>query len=577
MTSRAPEKLFDCLVVVTLKQEEKGETIVLKPTVKYHYPTPITNENTKTLITSVTEFCFPDLSRFASGSKKKMKNETFSFVLTEQSGDKRYGYCRRVAGSLMPSCFCILSFIPCFNIFAQILDNIITIGVDGLDSSGACTGFLGTIYNKPLPPPGGQLQVGPGAYFKRPNDSENLLGHVSFEPMLRNLDPSSILAVFSSLLVERRIIFTSDSLSTLSSTVQAFVACLYPFLWQHIFIPVLPQSLLSFCCAPMPFVVGILRSALPELENMRRTGAVEDVVYVDIDNNFVQSSFEDVELMPRPLTDPLMHMIETTSKLVKKGNLFGRKFKASNTASGLKKGELSKNDTQDYANAFIAFMADLLHGYRSHALPAGEKNIDLHQFINSKPQDYGPLLKLMGETQMFERFIQERLAANATITPETGKFEKRVSRYPAPAGNRPSKPLPARPPGSPAAVSSASEPTGSPLSGRKAPTSRFTMYDMGAISREDITKSLNESGDEHHAPPSKKVPPQQPNEISISLPDYTSFRKKTSEEEMMHGHFTGAAGSKTGGHHSHSDLPPPPAPPGSGSGSGRCCAWYFVG
>jgi DENN domain-containing protein 2 len=46
------------------------------------------------------------------------------------------------------------------------------------------------------------------------------------------------------------------------------MALLYPFTWQHIFVPVLPPSLLNFCCAPMPFVVGILRSSLPEVLEM---------------------------------------------------------------------------------------------------------------------------------------------------------------------------------------------------------------------------------------------------------------------------------------------------------------------
>jgi len=43
---------------------------------------------------------------------------------------------------------------------------------------------------------------------------------------------------------------------------------LYPFNWQHIFIPVVPQSLLSFCCAPMPFLIGVLRVHLNELKKL---------------------------------------------------------------------------------------------------------------------------------------------------------------------------------------------------------------------------------------------------------------------------------------------------------------------
>ena len=43
---------------------------------------------------------------------------------------------------------------------------------------------------------------------------------------------------------------------------QAMLALIYPFQWQHIYIPILPPSLLDFCCSPIPFLVGILRSSL---------------------------------------------------------------------------------------------------------------------------------------------------------------------------------------------------------------------------------------------------------------------------------------------------------------------------
>jgi len=50
--------------------------------------------------------------------------------------------------------------------------------------------------------------------------------------MLELLDAKNIVALFSSLLLERRIILVAKSLSVLSSTVQALVALLYPFTWQ---------------------------------------------------------------------------------------------------------------------------------------------------------------------------------------------------------------------------------------------------------------------------------------------------------------------------------------------------------
>lgn len=62
------------------------------------------------------------------------------------------------------------------------------------------------------------------------------------------------------MLFERRIIFTSKKLYRLSACVQSANAVLYPMNWQHIFIPVLPQSLIDYLLAPMPYLIGLPHS-----------------------------------------------------------------------------------------------------------------------------------------------------------------------------------------------------------------------------------------------------------------------------------------------------------------------------
>jgi hypothetical protein len=41
-----------------------------------------------------------------------------------------------------------------------------------------------------------------------------------------------------------------------------------------VYIPILPKALMSYCCAPMPFIVGVLASNLPELN----TYPLEEVI-----------------------------------------------------------------------------------------------------------------------------------------------------------------------------------------------------------------------------------------------------------------------------------------------------------
>lgn len=64
------------------------------------------------------------------------------------------------------------------------------------------------------------------------------------------------------------VFFLSPIYSTLSGCMHAVVALLYPFSWQHTFIPVLPGSMLDIVCCPTPFLVGLLSSSLPKLKEL---------------------------------------------------------------------------------------------------------------------------------------------------------------------------------------------------------------------------------------------------------------------------------------------------------------------
>ncbi|KAJ6665155.1 hypothetical protein lerEdw1_005386 [Lerista edwardsae] len=66
--------------------------------------------------------------------------------------------------------------------------------------------------------------------------------------------------------------------STLSSCSHAVVALLYPFSWQHTFIPVLPSSMIDIVCCPTPFLVGLLSSSLPKLKEL----PVEEALMVNL-------------------------------------------------------------------------------------------------------------------------------------------------------------------------------------------------------------------------------------------------------------------------------------------------------
>lgn len=71
------------------------------------------------------------------------------------------------------------------------------------------------------------------------------------------VDTHNMMVIFASMLHERRIIMISSRVSRLSACIQAANAVIYPMIWQHIYIPVLPPHLIDYLLAPMPYLAGV--------------------------------------------------------------------------------------------------------------------------------------------------------------------------------------------------------------------------------------------------------------------------------------------------------------------------------
>jgi hypothetical protein len=67
--------------------------------------------------------------------------------------------------------------------------------------------------------------------------------------------------------------------SLLVQVSEALCALLFPFSWQGVYMPLLPESLCDFLYSPVPFIAGIHSSYLEQID--RPSG----VVFVDVDKN----------------------------------------------------------------------------------------------------------------------------------------------------------------------------------------------------------------------------------------------------------------------------------------------------
>ncbi|XP_028394676.1 DENN domain-containing protein 1A-like isoform X2 [Dendronephthya gigantea] len=369
-----PEKIFECLVEVTAPHSEK-EGAELKSFFPDNY------EDVDMLKDVVTKFCFP----FAHDAEMVDAVQHFAFVLTDIDGFFRFGFCRYPPKA--KTCLCILSDLPAFEMFYGILNTLAELENTAKDQPLTSKQFLDLVLDSQVPEPGTKFTVSdPVIDWTRQYNYPDP-GKLPTIPENRNLtdyfsavNPSNMIALFASMMFERRIIVTSKRLSLLTACTYSASLLLYPMHWQHVFIPVMPPSLLDYCSAPMPFLVGVHSSLMEKVRDM----PLDDVVILDIDKEEIELSgdcFHDVDDLPS----------EAVSKL----------------NSALKKNTIAIGEY--VARAFLGAVVILIGGYRDALKLSGDTIIFREDmFLTSRPHMKSFLENLL-KLQLFERFIHHRL------------------------------------------------------------------------------------------------------------------------------------------------------------------------
>ncbi|XP_065392199.1 DENN domain-containing protein 1C isoform X1 [Macaca fascicularis] len=252
-----------------------------------------------------------------SGTRKLCRwclNSASLLMWKDLAGNRRFGFCRLRAGT--QSCLCILSHLPWFEVFYKLLN---TVGdLLAQDQVSEAEELLQNLFQQSLSGPqasvglelgsGVTVSSGQGILPPIPGTSKPLScfvapdsGRLPSIPENRNLTElvvavtdENIVALFAALLAERRVLLTASKLSTLTSCVHASCALLYPMRWEHVLIPTLPPHLLDYCCAPMPYLIGVHAS----LAERVREKALEDVVVLNVDANTLETTFNDVQALP---------------------------------------------------------------------------------------------------------------------------------------------------------------------------------------------------------------------------------------------------------------------------------------
>ncbi|EDW08632.2 DENN domain-containing protein 1A isoform X4 [Drosophila mojavensis] len=347
----------------------------------------------KEVLNGIPSFAFPcDLIR---GSV-----QSYSFVHTTADSKWRFGFCRHDPKT--ETAMVLITYLPWHDPFLKLLTVLADLKRTDLNEFRT---FLSEAYNRGVPDAGGNLTVyynsGQSHFtFERPlpfqlpsiPENHNLNLYYNF------VDPKEMISVFAAMLAERRIIFTSSHLDRLSSCIQAANAFLYPMVWQHIFIPVLPWEFKDYLGAPMPYLIGVPK---PVLETVS-ADELGEVVILNCDTNLLESPFDDVRALPAEIVSQLKKYL---------------------------------SHTQDHigdrvSKIFLGALVQLIGGYRD-AVEFHDtcKTFNREKFIESRPAHLRPFLTKMMELQIFAQFIDDRLKMLNSGLGFSDEFERETVRY----------------------------------------------------------------------------------------------------------------------------------------------------
>ncbi|XP_062548079.1 uncharacterized protein LOC134213255 isoform X2 [Armigeres subalbatus] len=335
--------------------------------------------------------------------------QVHSFVLTNIDSKWRFGFCRHDPKS--PTAMVIVTYLPWHDTFIRFLNVLADVRKN---SQNEFESFLTEAYNKGVPEPGGCLKLQYDRpvqtfVFQRPQqfllpsipENHNLNLYYNF------VDPKAMIGVFAAMLAERRIIFMSRRLDVLSSCIQAANAFLYPMVWQHIFIPVLPMKMKDILGAPMPFLIGIPEAVYKSL----RKEEIGDVVILNCDKrtpDALETPFDDVKNMPPELVASL------------------KKHLANST----------EHRGDRVSKIFLGILVQLIGGYRDAVKFNDKITFDPETFIDTRPSHLRPFLANMLQLQIFQQFIEERLDMLNTGQGFSDEFEVECFRYAEKSGRK---------------------------------------------------------------------------------------------------------------------------------------------
>ncbi|KAK8765809.1 hypothetical protein V5799_031582 [Amblyomma americanum] len=256
-----------------------------------------------------------------------------------------------------PKCLVLVSRLDCVPAFRNCLGIIYTVYIDNLpvQIETLVGNILGCVQ---VPAPGGpqvRFSIGAGDRQALQPPLSALLPITSciVYELFQQLGIHNVVTLFCAAMTELKILFYSRSYCRLNDACSALTSLMFPFKYSHVYIPLLPASLIEFLSTPTPFIMGVHSSLRSEVAELL------DVLLVDLDGGSVLvPECVTVSTLPEPLHSQLYTQLcmVLRPELMSADDAFAPPPPATSQAAMLDK---------EIRAIFLRIFAQLFQGYRS--------------------------------------------------------------------------------------------------------------------------------------------------------------------------------------------------------------------
>ncbi|ONK68944.1 uncharacterized protein A4U43_C05F17670, partial [Asparagus officinalis] len=343
---------------------------------------------------------------------------SYPIVLTEGDGSKIYVSCiafrdpvcvdiaeayRIPPNSFADKCICLVSRSPSFRVLRDALEELFVLCFAPAGSSKPLWEVIAyMVSNVPLPTPGKDRVLFAIENYLLTVEAPPKEGlphaDICFQPLVQCLDVDNLIRLFTAVLLERRILLRSNKYTLLTLVFEAICHLIYPFRWQHVYIPLLFFSGVDYIDAPTPYMMG-LHSGVDTYGL-----SMDGVVVVDLENNSITTS-EDIP----PIPDPELSFLRSEILKLLYPNVVGIDYMKINV--GCMSEQYAKGGSRPWGEdhdfqlrlTFLRFFALFLSGYRNFIENSATNIFNTQAFLKRRSRATGqPIESMVMMTQFLE-------------------------------------------------------------------------------------------------------------------------------------------------------------------------------